>query len=166
MVVLDESLSLQAVEDGAPRWNRALQAAKDALKSLQSGDRAALVSCAGRGAGRLRSFAGGGGPRATGDSEAHLGRRGSFRGNSRGCPGWRPGIPRASSSVVVVSDFQRTGAGALGNGFRAGFDRRSAAPGGRPGVPEPGGFGPVDGRGFGRATGAGVVHHGDRDIAA
>ena len=106
VVVLDESLSLQAVEDGAPRWNRALQAAKDALKSLQSGDRAALVSCAGK----ARVVSG------LSPAEAVLGQL-ETRKPTWGAADLSEGIreavrvlaagdPRASSSVVVVSDFQ------------------------------------------------------------
>ena len=113
VLVLDESLSLQAVDDRAPRWARAVQAAREALKPLQPGDRAALVSCDGK----ARVISG------LAPAEAVLGQL-ETRKPSWGAADLSEGLreavrllaagdPRASSSVVVVSDFQRSGTGAL-----------------------------------------------------
>lgn len=166
VVVLDESLSLQAVDDGAPRWAPAVQAARDALKPLQAGDRAALVSCEGK----ARVISG------LAPAEAVIGQL-EIRKPSWGAADLSEGLreavrllaagdPRASSSVVVVSDFQRSGTGAL-----------SAVP-----VPDS-----IDVQlrpvgdlaspnlavaelsltgDAGAPTGALVVHHGDREISA
>ncbi|MFO1462136.1 MAG: BatA domain-containing protein, partial [Verrucomicrobiota bacterium] len=166
VVVLDESLSLQAVEDGAPRWNRALQAAKDALKSLQSGDRAALVSCAGK----ARVVSG------LSPAEAVLGQL-ETRKPTWGAADLSEGIreavrvlaagdPRASSSVVVVSDFQRTGAGALGTVSVPDSIDVQLRPVGDLGSPNLAVSDLSMVGDSGAPTGAGVVHHGDRDIAA
>ncbi|MBL9175600.1 MAG: BatA and WFA domain-containing protein [Verrucomicrobiales bacterium] len=164
VLVLDESLSLQAVDDGAPRWTRAVQAAKEALKRLQPGDRAALVSCEGK----ARVVSG------LAPAEAVLGQletRKPSWGAADLAEGLREAVrvlaagdPRASSSVVVVSDFQRSGAGALAAVPVPDSIDIQLRPVGDLASPNLAVSELSQANDAGAPTGAVVLHHGDREI--
>lgn len=164
VVVLDESLSLQAVDDGAPRWTRAVQAARDALKALQPGDRAALVSCEGK----ARVISG------LAPAEAVIGQL-ETRKPSWGAADLSEGLreavrvlaagdSRASSSVVVVSDFQRSGMGTLATVPVPDSIDVQLRPVGDLASPNLAVSELALASDAGSPTGAVVVHHGDREI--
>jgi len=114
ILVLDQSASLQANDGAGLRWTLALKAARQALASLRPDDRAALITC-----GTQARVAAGFGPPSvaaqrldglapgTGTGELSAGLREATRLLALG-------DPKFTTSVTVVSDFQRASALNLG----------------------------------------------------
>lgn len=114
IVVLDPSASLQANDGAGPRWVLAKKAVRNLLSAMRPDDRAALVTCGTRAqvavgfsapavvAQVLADL-----PAGTGTGELGAGLREATRLIALG-------DPTLTTSVTVVSDFQRTGAQNLG----------------------------------------------------
>ncbi len=112
-LVLDRSLSLTAKDAGGVRWEAALKAARDALGSLGDDDRAAIVGAAGR-AEVLAAFA----PAPV--TLQKLGTLSPEASTSDLADGIREAARLVASSddafessIVVVSDLQRSAVGSL-----------------------------------------------------
>lgn len=114
VLVLDRSLSLEAVDGGGARWGLALQAARDLLAKLHSEDRAALVTSAGQ-----ATVSSGFAPPSV------VAQKVATQTPTHGVGDLAEGIreaarmialgdPKMLSSIAVISDFQRSGLGNLG----------------------------------------------------
>jgi len=115
VVVLDRSLSLSAKDAGGVRWDGALKAARDTVNALGNDDRAAVVGCAAR-AEVLAGFA----PApVTAQKLAGLAVRPSTSDLGDGLREAARLIASSDtafeSSIVVVSDLQRSAAESLGS---------------------------------------------------
>ena len=111
VLVLDRSLSLQATDTGGARWTKARQTARDLLAKLSPEDRAALVTCATK----ATVTSGFSQPSVVAQ---HLGNLTSANGAADLAEGLREaarlialGDPQVLSSIVVISDLQRSGIG-------------------------------------------------------